>query len=130
MKKLALVLLGLACTTTVAYAQNYSFNRVMVVNNSDQLLRDVSVRDVRTGRVIDCDDVGPLRVCRQNLGSRRLGDGNFEITLAQGDAAPRTESFTPSVPAYYSTGRALQMIFDISEKGELSFYFKQESAFR
>ncbi len=130
MNKLALVLLGLACTTTVAYAQNYSFNRVMVVNNSDQLLRDVSVRDVRTGRVHDCDDVGPLGVCTRNLGNRRLGDGDFEITLAQGDAAARTESFTPSVPAYYYTGLPLQMIFDISDNGELSFYFKQETPFR
>lgn len=130
MKKLALVLVGLAFTTTAAYAQNYSFNRVMVINNSDQMLRDVSVRDVRTGRVHECGDVGPLRVCTKNPGSRRLGDGDFEITLTQGDAAPRTESFSPSVPAYYSSGRALQMIFDISENGELSFYFKQESAFR
>ena len=128
MKKFALLLLGLAATSAAsAYNPSFVYSEVRVVNNSNEVIRDVSVLDRHSGRVYQCGDIKPLQVCAKYFGKRRLGIGTFEITWSYGDGASRKDEVMPSIPAFFPPGLALRSVFDISADGELSVYYDQES---
>jgi hypothetical protein len=43
-----------------------------------------------------------------------------------GNNAPQTVQITLTVPAYYTTGRPLQVVFEISAQGEISAHLEQD----
>ena len=118
-------LLFTGCATT--HQPSYIFNEVMVVNNSAETLRNVTVRDAASGRQFDCGDIAPFGICANRFGKRRYAQNPIQIDWAFGSAAARSDEFVIVPPPYHVTGLTMGAVLEISEQGSIEAYFDQDT---
>lgn len=63
------VVLLTACSTT--YETSYSYNEIVVANNSRKTLQDVTFSIPETGRIYDCGNIESNKICARRVGTRR-----------------------------------------------------------
>jgi hypothetical protein len=124
---LTLALLLSACASGSGGGPPYIYNQILIVNNSKELIQEVTVSSAVNGRSLSCGNIAPLGICSNKTGKRHFKEGQFQIDWVFGNNAPRTVQLTLTVPAYYTTGLALQVVFEISPQGEISTHFEQDS---
>ena len=105
-------------------------NEIRVVNNSREMIQQVTVSVLSTGATFSCGNVAPLGICSNRIGKRRYEYNPIKIDWVFGNSAGQTEEFVIEVPAYFSTGVPLRAELAFSPKGELSAYFEQETPIR
>ena len=116
-----------SCATS--YKPQYHINEILVVNNSREIVQDVSIRSTATGRVFACGNVAPLGICSDRFPKRRLDEGPIVVEWTLG--GERGSATLPvDVPAYFVTGRLLRGVLDIGADGSVAGRFEQESSFR
>ena len=111
-----------------SYNPQYQVNEIVVLNNSDQALRDVTIR--AADRVFSCENVAPLGICSDRFPRRNYAKDSIDIEWALGNGARRSDSLQLEVPATFITGLALRGVLEVSPQGELDAYFEQETPFR
>jgi len=132
MKKLlfpGLALLLTACASS-GYRPAYTINEIQVINNSREMIRQVTVSVPSTGATFSCGNIAPLGICSTRIGNRRYEYNPIKIDWVFGNTAGQTEDFVIDVPSYFSTGVPLRAELAFSPEGELSAYFDQETPFR
>lgn len=122
---IVIVLLGSACATS--YQASYSYNEILVVNNSSELVQDVTIEVVDTGRMFSCGNIAPRGICSNRFGKRRYERNPIQISWSIGDASSKTESFVVEVPATFYPGIALRGVLKIAPDGSVSAYFEQDT---
>ncbi|NCF37670.1 MAG: hypothetical protein GWP56_15020 [Gammaproteobacteria bacterium] len=131
MKKFLLLgctLLVSACATK--YQPNYMIHEIAVVNNSREMIQQVTVSVPDTGATFSCGNIAPLGLCSNRMGKRRYEYNPIKIDWVFGNTAGQTKEFVIDVPSYFSTGVPLRAEIAFSPEGELSAYFEQETPFR
>jgi hypothetical protein len=123
---LTLALLLSACASGSGGGPPYIYNQILIVNNSKELIQEVTVSSAVNGRSLSCGNIAPLGICSNRTGKRHYKEGPFQIDLVFGNNAPQTVQITLTVPAYYTTGRPLQVVFEISAQGEISAHLEQD----
>jgi hypothetical protein len=124
---LAIALLLSACASGSGGGPPYTYNQILIVNNSKELIQEVTITSAATGHSLSCGNIAPLGICSNRSGKRRLKEGQFQVDWVFGNNAPRTDQLTLTVPPYFSPGLALQVVFKISPQGEISTHFEQDS---
>jgi hypothetical protein len=110
------------------YNPRYQINEIVILNNSDQALRNVSIRSA--DRVFSCDNVAPRGICSDRFPRRNYQPGLVEIEWSPGNAPRQSESLAGEVPATFFTGLALRGVLEVGSGGEFDAYFEQETPFR
>jgi len=116
-----------ACATGSNYAPTYTYNEFRVINNSKELIKDVTVKSADTDRVLQCDNIAPLGICSDRFAPRRYKEGPFSIDWVFGDSVRQTNEVGIEVPAYNSPGPPLRAVLEISPQGAIKVYFKRDS---
>lgn len=124
---LGTVVFVVACASTGK--PDYMYNEIQVVNNSKQILRDVSIKVPATGAEFSCGNIAPLGLCSNRFGIRKYRHNPIRIEWTFGDQVRSTDEFIVPVPANYATGVAIQGVAEISADGELKVYFLQEAKY-
>jgi len=128
MKNYTSLVLGLllsACAT--GYQPTYFYNEVLIVNNSRQLVQDVTISSNETGRTFSCGNIAPLGIC-SNKFSKRLYERNpIRIAWVFGSNARQTSEFVLEVPGTMHTPFPLRGVLEISPQGSISAYFQQDT---
>ncbi len=114
-----------ACAT--GYKSPHIYYELQVVNNSDQVLGDVRVTLTGIGRSFECGDVAALGICFNRFGKRRYDYQPVRVEWTAGSGDRRNDEFVIDVPATFSSGAALRAVLAVSESGEMSAYFEQDS---
>ncbi|MGD2173456.1 MAG: hypothetical protein PVI79_09040 [Gammaproteobacteria bacterium] len=111
-----------------AYNPQYNINEIVVNNNSDQAVRDVSIR--AGGRVFQCANIAPYGMCSNRFPQRKYQNEAIEIDWALGSGASRSDSLQLEVPATFITGLSLRGVVDVSPDGDIAAHFEQDSPLR
>jgi hypothetical protein len=116
-----------ACVAGSKYEPNYTYNEILIINNSKELIKDVSISSAATGRSFSCGNIAPLGICLNRMPRRRYKEGPLQIDWVFGNSARQTDEISPAVPAYFQPGLPLRGVLEISPQGEISAYFEQDS---
>lgn len=129
MKKIfTAVLFGLSLAScATSYQPRYSYNEILVVNNSKELVRNATITVSGTGQVFSCGNIAPLGICSNRFGQRRYEMNPIKVDWTFGNTARQSGEFIVKVPAYYPTGLALRGVLAIEADGSISVYFEQET---
>jgi hypothetical protein len=133
LKKYIIVVVALllsACAAGSNYEPNYTYNEILIINNSKELIKEVSISSAAIGRSFSCGNIAPLGICSNKTGKRRYKEGPLQIDWVFGNRARQTDEFTLAVPAYFQPGLPLRGVLEISPQGEISAYFEQDSPMR
>ena len=123
---LALLLLS-ACASDGDYSPSYTYNQILIVNNSKELIKEINLVSEVTGRTFGCGNIAPLGICSNQSSPRRYREGPVRIDWVFGNNPRKVEELTPRVPAYFQPGLPLQIVLEISPTGRLSARFEQIS---
>lgn len=124
---LAVALLLSACATTSDHGPKYTYNEVLIINNSKELIKNVTIRSANNDRFFSCENIAPLGVCSNRFGRRPYKQDPFNIEWVFGNRVQQAEKVTLKVPAYSSPGVPLRGVLEISPQGTISAYFEQNS---
>lgn len=126
----AVALLLSACATGTGQGPNYTYNQILIINNSKELIKNVTIRSADADSFFSCDNIAPLGICTNRFGRRPYRQRPFSIEWVFGDRVQQTDVVTLKVPAYDSTGVPLRGVIKISPQGSMSAYFEQNSGWR
>ena len=131
MKKLILMLF---CAGLGACADNYkpvySINEILIVNNSRELIRDVTISAPDSGRSFGCANIAPLGICSSKFPRRAYRYQPIQVDWVFASKARQTEIFVIDAPPTLHTGLVLRGVLEISPEGAVSTYFRQENPIR
>jgi len=113
-----------ACATS--YNPTYHYNEILVVNNSKQLIQDVTISASETGRQFSCGNIAPRGICSDKFPSRRYEQSPIQISWVFGGSTGQTGEFVLEVPETMSIEVPLRGVLAISPNGKISAYFEQE----
>ncbi len=114
-----------ACAT--GFQPSYIYSEVLVENNSSEVLGDVRVTLSGIDRGFDCGDVAPLGVCFNRFGKRRYQNEAIRVEWALGGGPRQSSEFVIDVPLTFASGVTLRAVLAVSETGEMTAYFEQDS---
>jgi len=124
---LAVALLLSACATGSNHAPKYTYNEVLIINNSKELIQNVTIRSADNESFFSCDNIAPLGICSNRFGRRSYKQDPFRVEWVFGNRAKQTEEVSVEVPAYSSPGVPLRGVLEVSPQGVITAYFKQSS---
>ncbi len=126
MNKLFLLPLSMLLTACISsYNPSYYYNEVQVVNLSGGIINDVSLRVVDS-RSLACEEVLKNAMCDERFGKRRYPQLGIELAWTHPGGERRADSFSPSIPAYYSTSFPLRIVMEVNEDGSVKSFYEQE----
>ena len=116
------VTLLVACATSPRTF--YTFNEIVVVNLSRELLRDVTIRDVINDRRFGCGNIAPRGICANEFAPRPYRQNPIRISWTFGDYLRQSEDFVVEVPAGADPERPLRGVLEVSPRGAIRAYFE------
>lgn len=150
MKRVNILILGLllsACSTgyqalesynTRTYAVNqtqqlndsrlYSYNEILIINHSQEIIQDVTITAGASGRRFSCGNIAPLGYCSDKFPSRRYLRNPVQIGWIIGNLARQTRDFVLEVPTSFDTATPIRGVLVISAEGTISAHFEQDNA--
>jgi len=126
MKKYFVLIPGLllsSCATS--YKSLYSYNEILIINRSKELIQDVTISAGETNRTFSCGNIAPLGICSDKFPPRRYMKSPIRIDWLFGNTSGQTNDFILEVPATFSTEFPLRGVLEISPQGSISAYFAQ-----
>ena len=128
MKKYFILIPGLllsSCATS--YESPYSYNEILIINRSRQLIQDVTISAGETNRTFSCGNIAPLGICSDKFPRRPYLKNPIRISWVFGNTSGQSNDFVLEVPATYSTEFPLRGVLEISPQGSISAYFQQDT---
>ncbi len=128
MKKYFILIPGLllsSCATS--YESLYSYNEILIINRSKQLIQDVTISAGETNRTFSCGNIAPLGICSDKFPERRYMKSPIRIGWVFGNTSGQSNDFVLEVPATFSTEFPLRGVLEISPQGSISAYFEQDT---
>ena len=126
MKKHFILIPGLllsSCATS--YESPYSYNEILIINRSRELIQDVTISSDETNRTFSCGNIAPLGICSDKFPERRYMKSPIRIGWVFGNTSGQSDEFILEVPSTFSTALPLRGVLEISPQGSISAYFQQ-----
>lgn len=117
-----------ACATS--YNPTYHYNEILIVNNSRELIEDVTISVSETGRQFSCGNIAPFGICSDKFPQRRYEKNPIQVSWVFADSARQSGEYVLEVPAYLSTAFPLRGVLAIAPDGSTSTYFEQDTPVR
>jgi len=127
MKKYFILIPGLllsSCATS--YESLYSYNEILIINRSRELIQDVTISAGETNRTFSCGNIAPRGICSDKFPARQYMKNPIRIGWVFGNTSGQSNDFVLEVPATFSTEYPLRGVLEISPQGSISAYFQQE----
>ena len=109
------VLLLSACATS--YEFSYSYNEIVVANNSSRNLQEVSFTIPETGRSYDCGTIGPNRVCAKKFGTRRYQNQPIRVEWTSGGGSRESKEIMLPAPPSDMAGDPIKGVLKYGSQG-------------
>jgi hypothetical protein len=115
----ALFLLS-ACASGPGNGPHYTYSKIEVANNSEELIQQLTITMTDSGAVTECGDIVALGLCSERFGRRSYNQTPFVVDWTFGGKPRQADVIELVVPAYNAPGNALYVELEISPEGMIS----------
>ncbi len=105
----------------------YTYNEVVIVNQSLMPLSDVTISAAESGRVFSCGNIAPRGICANKFRPQPYRGNPIQVALMTGDGRRRNETIELTLPASFVAERPLRGVLVIGSRGEISAYLQQDA---
>ena len=103
----------------------YTYNEVVILNQSRMPLSDVTISAAESGRVFSCGNIAPRGICTNKFRPQPYRGEPIQIALVTGDGKRRSETVELTLPASVVAELPLRGVLVIGNNGEISAFLQQ-----
>ncbi len=123
-------LAGAACLLSACAASKgpaFSYNEVVIVNQSRTPLSEVAISATTSGRVFSCGSIAPRGICSDRFPPQPYRGEPIRVEWVVGNGASRSETVQLSLPESFVPEVPLRGVLVIGPRGDLSAYLQQDA---
>jgi hypothetical protein len=122
----ALVLLWLLAGCAGLQGPAYTYNEIVIVNQSRVPVRDVVIAATESGKLFSCGNIAPRGICSNEFQPQTYRGDPIQVSWVVGDARRRNETIELTLPTSFVAELPMRGVFVISDQGDMSAYLQQE----
>ncbi len=122
----ALILVWLLAGCAGLQGPGYTYNEVVIINQSRVPVLDVTISVTESGKVFSCGNIAPRGICSNEFRPQTYRGDPVQISWVVGDARQRNETIEFTLPTSFVAELPMRGVFVISEQGDMSAYLQQE----
>ena len=122
---LFLVALSSGCATTGGPA--YSYNELVILNQSRSAVRDVAISSTETGGLFSCGNIAPRGICSNRFPARPYRGSPVQIDWAVGTGTRHSKTIELVPPASFVPELPMRGVLVIGARGGIDAYLQQEA---
>ena len=105
----------------------YTYNEVVIINQSRMPVSDVTISATESGRVFSCGNIAPRGICANKFQPRPYRGDPIQIALMIGNGKRRSETIELTLPASFVAELPLRGVLVIGSNGDISAFLQQEA---
>jgi len=105
----------------------FTYNEVVIINQSRVPVSDVSISATESGRVFSCGNIAPRGICANKFRPQPYRGDPIQIALKIGDGKRRNEIIELILPASFVPELPLRGVLVINGNGEISAHLQQDA---
>ena len=105
----------------------FTYNEVVIINQSRVPVSDVSISATESGRVFSCGNIAPRGICANKFRPQPYRGDPIQIALKIGDGKRRNETIELILPASFVPELPLRGVLVINGNGEISAHLQQDA---
>ena len=122
----AAVLLWLLAGCAGLQGPAYTYNEIVIVNQSRVPVRDVVVAATESGKLFSCANIAPRGICSNEFQPQTYRGDPIQVSWVVGDARRRNATIELTLPTSFVAELPMRGVFVISDRGDISAYLQQE----
>lgn len=126
-KLLVFILAVLLAGCASSQGPTYTYNEVVILNQSRMPLSDVTISAAESGRVFSCGNIAPRGICANKFRPQTYRGDPIQIALMTGDGRRRSETVELTLPASFVAELPLRGVLVIGSRGEISAFLQQDA---
>ena len=103
----------------------YTYNEVVILNQSRMSLSDVTISASESGRVFSCGNIAPRGICANKFRPQPYRGDPIQIALMTGDGRRRSETLELTLPASFVAELPLRGVLVIGSKGKSAPFYSR-----
>jgi hypothetical protein len=104
----------------------YTYNEVVVLNQSRALVRDVLISATESGRVFSCGNIAPRGMCSNKFQPQTYRGSPIQITWAIGNGRRHSKTIELELPKSFVAELPMRGVLLIDGQGSIKAYLQQE----
>jgi hypothetical protein len=123
-------LAGAACLLSACAASqgpSFSYNEVVIVNQSLAPVGEVSISATASGRMFSCGSIAPRGICSDRFPPQPYRGEPIRVAWVVGNGARHGRTVELSLPASFVPEIPLRGVVVIGPQGDLSAYLQQDA---
>lgn len=125
MPALFLVALSSGCATIRGPA--YSYNELVILNQSRAVVRDVAISSTETGGLFSCGNIAPRGICSNRFAARPYRGSPIRIDWAIGNGSRHSKTIALAPPTSFVPELPMRGVLVIGDRGGIDAYLQQEA---
>jgi len=120
-----LVFLAAGCASL--QSPGYTYNEIVIVNQTRSPVRDVAVTATESGRMFSCGNIAPRGICSNKFPPQPYRASPVQIDWMIGNGTRHSKIIELTLPASFVAGLPLRGVLLIDAQGQVSAYLQQEA---
>jgi hypothetical protein len=118
-----LVLLQAGCSSL--QSPSYTYNEIVIINQTGSAVRDVAVSSTESGRSFSCGNIAPRGTCSNRFPPRPYRASPVQIDWMIGNGARHSKIIELTLPPSFVVEIPLRGVLVIDTQGQISTYLQQ-----
>jgi hypothetical protein len=118
-----LVFLQAGCSSL--QSPTYTYNEIIIVNQTGSAVRDVAVSSTESGRTFSCGNIAPRGICSNKFPPRPYRASPVQIDWMIGNGTRHSKIIELTLPPSFVVELPLRGVLVIDTQGQVSTYLQQ-----
>ena len=106
---------------------SYSYNELIILNQSQAAVRDVAISSAETGGLFSCGNIAPRGICSNRFPARAYHGSPVRIDWAIGNGTRHSKTVELAPPASFVPELPMRAVLVIGARGGIEAYLQQEA---